>query len=84
MTNITTIHGADYPTGEVCHAAVDILRQALDMAERGQITKVAIASVMADNAIWLNWGHDEKNTYALVGAIAMLQHEIALVILSSG
>lgn len=55
--------------------AVELLRDYLGMAERGEIGAVAIAALCSDGAS-LTLASETDNYQALVGAIAILQYRV--------
>jgi hypothetical protein len=59
----------------VSQDAVRVLRKALDMAESGELTAVAIAGMRKDEGGWNTWSASE-NFALLLGAVARMMYRM--------
>lgn len=75
MTNkVVGILGYVAP-GDPVPTVVALLEETLEMARKGEITAVAIATVQSDGCANGNWAH-KADYYALLGSLARLQHRL--------
>lgn len=64
------------PGDAVNHSVVKILEKHLDQARRGEISGIAVALVRPNGTTSTFWSSTEHG-HAVLGAIAVLQHEYA-------
>jgi len=64
------------PGDAVNHSVVEILEKYLNQARRGEITGLAAAIVRPNHTVATFWSSTEQG-HAVLGAIAVLQHEYA-------
>ncbi len=56
-------------------SCVDMLRDALARAERGEIVGCTVVSVMADGAIIDGWSSGDYNRFSMLGGIEALKRD---------
>ncbi len=66
----------DYKTPGPNEKVIDVLRKALDDAERGEIVAVAIASICAVGFVGVRYEVGSRGTSEMVGAVTVMQHDL--------
>lgn len=72
MSNITVLPGAPTPKNAPVNETVDMLKQALAKAEKGEIRSCAIACILPNGDVLTNWVCDEK-PFSMIGAVEYLK-----------
>lgn len=74
MSNVKGINGVVVP-GQPNPAVVELLEEALAMANRGEIVSVGLVRLDAHGCANTSWAH-QSQYFALMGAVQVLMHRL--------
>lgn len=76
MTNVVSLNGGQHPAiGEPRAALVSVIEDMLAKARTGELQSFIGTGFTADGGRLAVWSEGAPNVYAMLGAIAWLQHE---------